>query len=124
MKIYNPHAVALTASAQRKRPAISILHDSPDARLVLFRIEPGQRVPPHTSDSTVILSVLAGSGSVTGGDEERAVAPGEIVAYEPGEVHGMEAGEETLIILATISPRPSRTPPKVESITADKEAGA
>lgn len=107
MKTYAPHAAALTASsAHRDRPATAILHDCPDARLVLFRIEPGQRVPPHTSVSTVILSVLSGSGSVTGGDEERAVGPGEIVVYDPGEVHGMEAGEETLIILATIAPRP------------------
>ncbi len=109
MNAYAPHAAALTATpAHRERPSITILHDRPDVRLVLFRIEPGQRVPPHTSVSTVILSVLSGAGSVTGGDEERGVGPGDIVAYEPGEVHGMEAGDDTLIILATIAPRPGQ----------------
>lgn len=107
MKTYSPHAAALSATAaQAGRPATGIIHDGPDARLVVFRIEPGQRVPPHTSASTVILTVVSGSGSVTGGDEEHAVGPGDVVAYEPGELHGMEAAEETLVIVATIAPRP------------------
>lgn len=107
MKTYAPGTDAEEAvAAHPGRPAISVMHDSPDARLVTFRIEPGQRVPPHTSVSTVILTVLSGSGTVTGGDEERAVVAGDVVAYEPGEMHGMEAGDETLMILATIAPRP------------------
>lgn len=107
MKTYSPRADAETAvAAHPGRPATAVIHDAVDARLVTFRIEPGQRVPPHTSRSTVILTVLSGSGSVTGGDEERAVAAGDVIAYEPGELHGMEAGDETLMILATIAPRP------------------
>lgn len=107
MKTYSPHAAALTATAAHSgRPATAIIHDGPDVRLVVFRIEPGQRVPPHTSTSTVILTVVSGSGSVMGGDEERAVGPGDVIAYEPGELHGMEATEETLVIVATIAPRP------------------
>ncbi|MEJ7812498.1 MAG: cupin domain-containing protein [Gemmatimonadaceae bacterium] len=107
MKTYSPHAVALAATAAHSdRPTTTIIHDGPDARLVVFRIEPGQRVPPHTSTSTVMLTVFSGSGSVTGGDHERGVGPGDVIAYEPGELHGMEATEETLIIVATIAPRP------------------
>lgn len=107
MKVYSPHVAALAAAAAHSdRPATAIIHDRPDARLVVFRIEPGQRVPPHTSAATVILTVVSGSGSVTGGDEERAVGPGDVIAYEPGELHGMEAAEETLVIVATIAPRP------------------
>ena len=107
MKPLAPRAAAMAAvTAQPGRPATAVIHDCADARLVTFRIEPGQRVPPHTSGSTVILTVVAGSGSVTGGDEERDVVAGDVIAYEPGELHGMEAGDETLIILATIAPRP------------------
>ena len=107
MKIHSPLQIAFSAPAANPgRPATTIVHDSADARLVVFRIEPGQRVPPHTSTSTVILTVLAGNGLVTGGDAERPVAPKDVVAYAPGELHGMEATEETLVILATIAPRP------------------
>ena len=107
MKRYSPRADAESAiAAHPERPATAVIHDVVDARLVTFRIEPGQRVPPHTSASTVILTVLSGSGTVTGGDEERSVTAGDVIAYDPGELHGMEAGDETLMILATIAPRP------------------
>ncbi len=107
MKTYSPHAAAVAATAAHPgRPATAIVHDGPDARLVIFRIEPGQRVPPHSSVATVILIVVSGSGLVTGGDEERPVGPGDVIVFEPGELHAMEATDEILIILATIAPRP------------------
>jgi quercetin dioxygenase-like cupin family protein len=107
MKIQTPLQVAFSAAAANPgRPATAVVHDSPHARLVVFRIEPGQRVPPHTSTSTVILTVLSGNGLVSGGDEERTVSPRDVITYEPGELHGMEAIEETLVILAAIAPRP------------------
>jgi quercetin dioxygenase-like cupin family protein len=83
------------------------MHDSADARLVVFRIEAGQAVMPHTSTATVILSVIAGTGIVSGGSEEREVSAGDIVVFDPNELHGMRATDDTLVIVATIAPRPS-----------------
>ena len=94
----NPAAV----SANPTRPATAIVHDAPGVRLVVFRIEPGQEVVPHTSEATVLLSVLAGRGTVTGGDESHLVGPGEVISYAPGELHGMRATDETFLLLATI----------------------
>jgi quercetin dioxygenase-like cupin family protein len=90
------------------RPATAVIHDSPDARLVVFRIAPGQQVPPHHNQSTVVLQVLEGSGVLSGanGVEQSCVA-GDVVTYEPGEEHGMKATAEELLLLATISPRPA-----------------
>lgn len=107
----DPRAAARTALAPNaSRPATAILHDSPDARLVVFRIAPGQAVAPHTSPSTVQLLVLEGRGTLTGEANgttvERACAAGDAVLYAPGELHGMRAGDETLVLLATIAPRP------------------
>jgi quercetin dioxygenase-like cupin family protein len=93
-------------SAQPTRPATALLHDSPDARVVVFRIEPGQEVAPHTSTSTVLLAVLAGKGTVSGASGESPVVAGDLVSYDTGEVHGMRAGDETLVLMATIAPRP------------------
>jgi hypothetical protein len=31
---------------------------------------------------------------------------GDLVSYDTGEVHGMRAGDETLVLMATIAPRP------------------
>lgn len=106
MKIYDPRALAAGAPAQPDRPATVLVHDSADARVVLFRIEPGQQVPVHTSTSTVLLSVVSGSGIVIGADGEHAVRTGDIIAYDVQEPHGMRAEGEQLVIAAAIAPRP------------------
>lgn len=107
MKTLDPRAAARAArAASDVRPATAIVHDVPDARLVVFRLAPGQAVAPHTSTSTVLLTVLEGSGTLSGADEERRCVAGDVVAYAPGELHGMRAHDEELLLLATITPRP------------------
>ena len=107
MKLYDTRAAAASAVANRPdRPATTLLHDSADARVVIFRIDPGQEVPIHTSASTVVLVIVSGTGTVAGADGERSVGPGDIVAYEEQEPHGMRAAGEQLVIAAIIAPRP------------------
>jgi putative transcriptional regulator len=101
-----PATAARAAVANGGRPATAILHDAPDARLVVFRLAPGQAVPPHRNASTVTLSVLEGRGTLSGGDGERACGPGDVVVYAPDELHGMRADDAELLLLATITPRP------------------
>jgi quercetin dioxygenase-like cupin family protein len=107
----NPREVARTAvAANPARPATAILLDTADVRQVVFRLAPGQAVPPHRSTSTVLLTVLEGSGVLSGEEDgivvDRHCVPGDIVAYVPEELHGMRAEGETLLLLATIAPRP------------------
>jgi len=107
MKALDPVEAARTAvSAHPNRPATAVIHDSEDVRLVVFRLAAGQQVPPHTSHSTVMLRVLEGSGVLSGGTGERECTTGDLVAYEPNELHGMRATDEELLVLATITPRP------------------
>jgi len=101
-------------AAQPGRPATAVVHDGADARLVVFRIAPGECVPLHRNASTVQLTVLQGAGVVTGGTEDvgtvdRACAAGDVVVYAPNELHGMRAESEELLLLATITPRPGGT---------------
>ena len=107
MKLYDPQAIATTATAaDPRRPAVAIAHDEADGRLVVFRLDPGQRVANHRSGSSVFLMVIRGTGVATGADGERPIGPGTIVAFAPGELHGMRAGGDRLIIAALIAPRP------------------
>jgi quercetin dioxygenase-like cupin family protein len=111
MKTLNALAAARDAVAPNKdRPATAVIHDTDDVRLVVFRIEPGQSVPMHRSVSSVLLTVLEGSGALCGEADgetyERAYTAGESVAYEPNELHGMRAYDEEMLLLATIAPRP------------------
>ena len=107
MKIHDAPALAASAiSARPGRPATSLIHDSADARVLLFRIEPGQEVAVHVNPSTVLLVVVEGRGFVSGGEGERPVKAGDIVAYDQREPHGMRATADRLVIAAIIAPRP------------------
>jgi quercetin dioxygenase-like cupin family protein len=107
MEIYDAPTLAAAAVAPSGgRPATTLVHDGNDARVVLFRLDPGQAVPVHTTASTVLLIVISGTGTVIGGDGERTVKRGDIVAYAEHEPHGMQAADEQFIIAAVIAPRP------------------
>ena len=113
-----PRAAREAVAANTTRPATAVVHDSPDARLIVFRIAPGQAVAPHRNPSTVMLTVISGRGFIRGGDDERAAAPAETVVFEPNELHGMRAELEELVLLATITPRPgTRSTDAAESVT-------
>ena len=100
------HAAREAVAANPTRPATAIVHDSADARLIVFRLSPGQSVAPHRNASSVTLTVISGSGLTSGADEERPVAAGDVVTYDPNEIHGMRAVDEELVLLAAITPRP------------------
>lgn len=108
MNVYHvPDLAAAAVAANATRPATALIHDSADARVVVFRIEPGQQVPVHSSVSTVLLIVISGAGVVAGATGDRDVHAGDIIAYDVNEPHGMRANEERLVIAAVIAPRPA-----------------
>lgn len=87
------------------RPTTRALVDSPKVRLVLFCLEGGQEVPAHGADAEVIFYTVQGSGVAMVGDEETRLRPGTIVRCPPGVQHGLK-GHDSLVVLATIAPRP------------------
>jgi quercetin dioxygenase-like cupin family protein len=107
VRCIDPRRAAREAVSPRPdRPATAIVHDAPDARLVVFRIAPGQDVPTHRSASTVQLAVLEGHGVLAGAEGERLCSAGDVVVYAPDEPHAMRATDVELLLLATITPRP------------------
>lgn len=104
---YEPLTLGITAEAARDDvPGMHIIHDSDDARLVVFRLEAGQKLTEHTSPSTVILTVLEGNGMVMGADGERMLHAGQLVVFPPRELHGLHAVHERFVLLAVMAPRP------------------
>jgi quercetin dioxygenase-like cupin family protein len=110
MKILNLLDTAQVATPARPdRPSMVIVSDEPAARLIVFRLAPGQSVPPHRNASLVMLTVLRGMGTVVGEVDGAATAHGcrggDLFVFQSGELHGMSAGDEELVLLATIAPR-------------------
>lgn len=84
-----------------------LLYDSENARLVLFSLEAGQGIDPHSAPSTVVMCALQGAGSFIKGEEVIPVKAGSLVPCGPNELHGMKADKgERLVALAFIAPRP------------------
>jgi quercetin dioxygenase-like cupin family protein len=89
------------------RAATALLHDEPHARVVAFHLGARQQVPPHRSDSTVLVHVTSGRGVFRGaGDVAAELEAGQSAAYAPGEMHSIEAGDKPLQFVAVITPRP------------------
>ena len=87
------------------RPVTRLLHDSPEMRVVVFGLEAGQEVPPHTVPVRVLMHVLQGKGVFLTGKGEEPAHPGAFAVTEPNEPHGLRVAERT-VMLAVIAPRP------------------
>ena len=93
----------------RQGPTVSILHDAPEARVVLFSFQPGDGIPLHRTPSSVTLRVLRGHGFVTRVAGQSAIWEGTKLAVEPHEPYALRAEREPLTVLATITPSPRRS---------------
>jgi quercetin dioxygenase-like cupin family protein len=101
--------------ARTERPATQILHDDTNARVVAFHLMPGQKVPPHHSNSTVLVHVLEGIGVFHGADASETLSAGSMAVFEPGETHAIDAVESSLRFVAVITPRPRSDRPGIQT---------
>jgi quercetin dioxygenase-like cupin family protein len=67
-------------------------------KIVYFWLKSGQKVAAHTNPGRVIVTVISGRASFIIGDVSGEILnAGESVFYEPGENHGFEAAEDTVL---------------------------
>jgi quercetin dioxygenase-like cupin family protein len=93
------------AEFSRERPVSKLLYDSDAMRVVVFGLEAGQEIPPHTAPSHVVLHIIQGKGVFLTGRGEQPAQAGDFVITEPDEPHGLKAAEKT-VMMAVIAPRP------------------
>lgn len=105
LELETSHAIAAKARFSPARPITQLLHDSPNARLVIFGLEAGQEVHPHVSPSEVYMHVVEGQGDVLVGEVRHPATAGDLFVCGPNVPHGFRA-ETRMIVLATITPRP------------------
>lgn len=98
-------SVVAKARFSPARPITQLLHDSPNARLVIFGLEAGQEITPHVSASEVYMHVVEGQGDVLVGETRHPAMAGDLFVCAPHVSHGFRA-ETRMVVLATITPRP------------------
>ena len=83
--------------------------------MALF-LEPGQFIPVHRPKVDLMLTVIAGMGTVVAGTEEQEVGPGT-VAFVPAGVRRGVAAKTRMTALSVV------TPPPAEADHAEVRAG-
>ncbi len=75
--------------------------------VIHFYLKKGQKIPMHTSPSTVFVSVLKGTGIFFYQTENqfKELKTGDSIKYEPEEPHGFKALDD-MIVQAVIVPKP------------------
>lgn len=89
------------------QPFKKSLFRSSHVRFVLFALEPGQTLLPHSAQSDVLMLVHQGSGTFMLGDRTMAGKAGDLIVAPFGQPHGFTA-KERLVVLAVIAPDPGK----------------
>jgi mannose-6-phosphate isomerase-like protein (cupin superfamily) len=69
-----------------------ILRVTPDYKVPLICMEPGQQIPPHPS-GTGVFYIVSGRGVMTVEGEDQDVEAGTMVFVEKGQTRGIRATE-------------------------------
>lgn len=97
----------LELASYGKRRGVKIISDDPEARLVLFSLQQGQKVQ-GTGEPRVHLVVLDGQGELWSGEQRVTAQAGSCLPAEPGQLHGAQAREGRFLVLGIINPQGSR----------------
>ncbi|RUM28859.1 MAG: cupin domain-containing protein [Aquifex sp.] len=91
-----------------EKPVSEVVYEDANAKVVRFYLKGGQEIKPHKSSSSVYITVLKGKLNFFLGKDnsEVEVRAGGTVFYEPDELHGFKALEDS-VVEAVITPKPT-----------------
>jgi len=90
---------------------IAALAEEPHLTIRQLGLEPGKRVPVHTTDAPLILQVIRGEGVFIEGGESFRVGPGKLMRVARGESMGIaNDSNEPLVVLAIRMPIAEEAP--------------
>jgi quercetin dioxygenase-like cupin family protein len=84
-----------------------VLFSTPEARMVMIDLEPGEELRDHGVHERAIIQVALGSVELTHAQGVTTCTQGAVVLLEPGERHAVHASEASRILL-TLAPWPGR----------------
>ena len=84
-----------------------VLFSTPEARMVMIDLEPGEELRDHGVHERAIIQVVVGAVELTHAAGITTCAQGAVVLLEPGERHAVRATHAARILL-TLAPWPGR----------------
>jgi quercetin dioxygenase-like cupin family protein len=89
-------------------PVRSVVVETPEAVVVAWYVQPGQRIPAHVHPAGQdTWTVLSGQGlyQTDAAGDTRPLKPGDIAIATPGSVHGVyNHGSEVLQFVSVVTP--------------------
>jgi quercetin dioxygenase-like cupin family protein len=102
------HVPSLVAFSPEKMKKVGLV-DTASLFCDVYCFEPGQEQAGHRhAVGDKLYYVLSGSGRIRVGDEERDVAPGDLVCAPAGDEHAVRnPGPGRLTLLVMMAPKPA-----------------
>ena len=76
-----------------------VLFSSPECRAVVVELEPGEAMGDHRVRERAVVHVVAGRVSIDVSGETAECGAATVVTFAPGEQHGVQALEHSLLLL-------------------------
>lgn len=81
-----------------------MLLETPEMRMALMCLEPGQEITPHKAPMRLIMYCVEGSGVFIVGDEEIEADEKTAILCDPMVPHGFKASNgERLVVMAVVT---------------------
>ena len=82
-----------------------MLADTPEMRIALMCLEPGQELKPHKAPLRLMMYCVEGRGVFSVGDEEIEAGEKTAILCDPMVPHGFRASKgERLVVMAVVTP--------------------
>jgi quercetin dioxygenase-like cupin family protein len=82
-----------------------MLYDSPEMRVALMCMEPGQELKPHKAPMRLMMYCVEGRGTFTVGEESFEADERTAILCDPMVLHGFAADRgERLVVMAVVTP--------------------
>ena len=80
-----------------------MLAETPEMRIALMCLEPGQELAPHKATMRLLMYVVEGSGAFTVGDQQIEAGEKSAILCEPMVEHGFKATKgRRLVVMAVV----------------------
>lgn len=84
-----------------------LIAETTDGKVVLVAFHPGQGIPAHAPDVSLVITVMDGDGTIRIGDDFHHLRAGDIATVPPGAVRAIRAGAAGMVAMHTVSPSPT-----------------
>jgi quercetin dioxygenase-like cupin family protein len=89
------------------KTAPRVLFSTPEARMVLIDLAPGDELGDHVVHERAIIQVVAGAIDVTDASGSTTCSQGNVILLEPSERHAVRSPDGARILL-TLAPWPGK----------------